>query len=158
MIQEESISSETTFVVFDVNSLELPPWLISITPKRKKQEISPNILDFQQIMKLKPRVAKKEKTISWVVVDKNKMKYVEVEEPLVEKPPKEMQLSNYRLTGIECGKQTHSSLKHDAQDSVTSLVQSYDEILAKKDVLKEKNTQLITMIQKITNSSNQVDP
>lgn len=38
------------------------------------------------------------------------------------------------------------------------MVQSYDELLAKKDKLKEKNSQLIIVIQKITNSSEQVDP
>lgn len=54
---------------------------------------------------------------------------------------------------MELGKRTHYGLMHDAQDLVASLVQSYDELLAKKNNLKEKNSQLIMVIQKITNSS-----
>lgn len=105
-----------------MNTLELPPWLSSITPKKKKQEISVDIFDFQQLGKPKPRAAKKAKTVSRVVVDSNKMKYVELANPLAEKSLEEMQLLDYRLTRVELGKQTHAEIMHDAHDSVASLV------------------------------------
>lgn len=46
VVEAKLISSQTTIAISNVNSLELLPWLSSITPKRKKQEISPNIFDF----------------------------------------------------------------------------------------------------------------
>lgn len=41
---------------------------------------------------------------------------------------------------------------HDAQHSVSSLVQRYEELVAKKDKLEEENLQLVTVIQRITKS------
>lgn len=61
-----------------------------------------------------------------------------------------MQVVDYRVTMIELGKQTHEVVKHDAQQSVASLVQRYDELLAKKEKLEEENRQLVAAVHKIT--------
>lgn len=65
-----------------------------------------------------------------------------------------MQAVDYKITWVELGKQTHEVVKHDAQHSVASLVQRYDELLAKKNNLEEENVQLVAAIQKITKSCN----
>lgn len=60
----------------------LPPWLSFFTSKRKKQEISPDVFDYQQLKQSRPKVAKKAKTISRVTVDNNKMKVAQLLSPL----------------------------------------------------------------------------
>lgn len=114
IVQMELVSSPPP-AIFEINSMALPPWLSSFTPKRKKQEISPDIFDFQQLKKSKPKVAKRAKTVSGVIVDSDKMKVAEIVEPVVEKPHEEMQASDYKITRVELGKQTHAVVMHDAQ-------------------------------------------
>lgn len=60
-VQTEPVSTQATIVVTEVISLDLPPWLSLITPKRKRQEISPDVFDFQQLRKSKPRLPRKTK-------------------------------------------------------------------------------------------------
>lgn len=52
---------------------------------------------------------------------------------------KKCKASDYRIKKVELGKKTHAVGMHDTQHSVTSLAQRYDELLAKKDKLKEEN-------------------
>ncbi|XP_057819851.1 classical arabinogalactan protein 9-like [Cryptomeria japonica] len=47
----------------------LPPWLDIVAPKRKKQVVSPDDFDFEQLAPLKAKVTKKPKTVSRVLVD-----------------------------------------------------------------------------------------
>lgn len=84
------------------------------------------------------------------------MKYAKIVEPLVDKLREEMQVSDYRFTRVELGKQTLANMMQDAQSLVTVLAQSYNELLAKKEKLKEENEQLVSVIQRITQSSDTV--
>lgn len=133
--------------------MTLPPWLSSFTPKRKKQEISSDAFDYQQLKLSRSKVAKKAKTICRVTIDSNKMKVAEIVEPIADKPLDEMSAVDYKVTKIELGKQTHEVIKYDAQFSFASLVQRCDDLLAKKDKLEEENRQLMAAVHKITKSA-----
>lgn len=85
-----------------------------------------------------------------MTVDSNKMKVAEIVEPIADKPLDEMSTTDYKVTRIELGKQTHEVIKHDAQFFVASLVQRCDELLARRDKLEEENRQLMAAIHKIT--------
>lgn len=94
--------------------------------------------------------------ISRVTVDSSKMKVAEIVEPLADKPHEEMSATDYKVTRVELGKKMHEVVKHDAQYSVASLVQRYDELLAKKDKLEEDNRQLVAAVRKITKPTSEV--
>lgn len=100
VIRIEHVSSSPP-TISETNSMALPPWLSSFTPKRKKQEISPNIFDFQQLKKSKPKAAKRAKTVSRVIVDSNRIKVAAIVEPIVDNPHEEMQ--SFRLQNQKGG-------------------------------------------------------
>lgn len=133
--------------------MALPPWLSSFTAKRKKQVISPDPFDYQQLKQSKPKAVKKAKTVSRVIIDENWMRVAEIAEPISDKPVEEMQAADYRITKVQLGKQTHEVVKHDAQQKVATLVQRYDEVLTKKDQLEVENQRLVAAIQSITQPS-----
>lgn len=58
-----------------------PPWLSFNAPKRKKQAMSLDDFDFNQLIPSITETVKKAKILSRVMVDKNKNKYVEVDVP-----------------------------------------------------------------------------
>lgn len=155
MTVQTETASPLLSVVIEGELMALPPWLSSFTPKRTKYEISPDVFDYHQLRQSRPKVAKRATTISRVTVDSNKMKVTEIVEPLVDKPHEEMQAADYRVTRVELGKKAHVVVKHDAQQSVASLVQRYDELLAKKDKLEEENRQLVAAVQRITQSASE---
>lgn len=68
-------------VVGEDDGSTLLPWLSSNAPKRKKQVVSLDDFDFNQLVPVKAKTSKKAKIISRVKVDKNKNKYVEVVVP-----------------------------------------------------------------------------
>lgn len=155
MVVQTKIASPLLSAAIEGELMALPPWLNSFAPKRKKQEISLDVFDYQQLKQSRPKVAKRAKIISRVTVDSNKRKVAEIVEPLVDKPHEEMQAADYMVTRVELGKQTHEVVKHDAQQFVASLVQRYDKLLARKDKLEEDNRQLVAAIQKITKSTSE---
>lgn len=92
----------------------LPPWLFSNAPKRKKWAISPEDFDFNQIVPIKPKTTKNVKTLTRVNIDKNKNKYVEVVDPPSNAIIGQVQDSDYVIHRIEVGKQTHDFVVQDA--------------------------------------------
>lgn len=125
---------------------DLPSWLSAVVPKRKKHDVLPDIFDFEQLKQVKAKGIKRAKMVSRVRMDKNKTKYVEIAEPLIEKPRDEMQLVDFKITRLDLGKQTHARLINDAQESVEFLAQECDELKRKKNQLKEHNELLMAVI------------
>lgn len=64
-IQNHELSSQVLSTRVE-DDTPLPPWLVSNTPKRKKQAISPNDFDFSHLVPVKPKGTKKAKTLSRV--------------------------------------------------------------------------------------------
>lgn len=81
-------------------------------------------------------MAKKSKTFSWIRVDQNKMKYVEVVTPPLDKIYDKVQEEDYIVRRIDLGIQSHNSAKVDAQSSLDDLVQRYDKLRETKDHYK----------------------
>ena len=67
-------------------SFSLPAWLSRITTKRRKVIFPPDDL----LVKKTKSKSLKDKIVSRILVDSDKTKYVEVAEPLVDKPVEEL--------------------------------------------------------------------
>lgn len=80
----------------------LPAWLRKITMKRRKMVVPPENLP---IKKTKSKTLK-DKIVSRILVDSDKTKFVEVVEPLVDKPIEELTHFDYKFTKIEIGKKS----------------------------------------------------
>lgn len=94
---------------------KLPPWMEVVAPKRKKQVISPDEFDFEQLVPPKPKGTKKPKTVSRVLVDpKSKRKYAEVMVPSSDKNKDDVRPEDYIMQTVELGQETHESVKLDS--------------------------------------------
>lgn len=124
-------------ILASASSFSLPPWLSTVTQKRKKEEI-PLEEDDRQVSKTRVSKNKKAKTISQVMVDENHIKYAEVAKPLVEKSTKDP--ADYKITRVELDKQTRLSYQQDAHEVVNFLFQKNDKLWEKKVKLKEENS------------------
>ena len=58
------------------------------------------------------------------MVDSDKTKFVEIVEPLVDKPVEELTRSNYKFTKVEIGKQSCLGYLQDVQDALTNVSKS----------------------------------
>lgn len=96
------------------SSSPLPPWLASQTPKRKKQVVSPNDVDFGQLVPVKITSIEKLKTLSRVLVGTAGYKYVEVAQSPMCKVAKDIDISQYSIIRAELSKRTHEYIKDDA--------------------------------------------
>lgn len=105
VVQDNPELTMVTTVSANASSFNLPPWLSTITQKRKKEEIPPEEVD-NQVSKSRVSKNKKVKVVSRVTIDENHIKFAEVAEPLVEKSTEDMQPTDYRITRVELGKQT----------------------------------------------------
>jgi hypothetical protein len=101
----------------------LPPWLVTQAPKRKKQVVSLDELDLEEVIPSKPKGKKKPKTLSRL--------HMEVGHKLfgLAKPPQgkihdEVSVEEYTITRIDLGKITHTSVKEDPQTSLLSLIEN----------------------------------
>lgn len=135
----------------------LPPWLVSQAPKRKKQVVSLDELDFEEVVSSKPKGKKKPKTLSKLHMEA-RHKFVEVAEPPQGKNCDEVNIEEYTVTRIDLGKITHTSVKEDAQTSLTILMEKYDKMKESKDAYKVKAEQCNAILRKITNSLKNVEP
>lgn len=87
-------------------------WLDSVVPKRKKQVISPDDFDFDQLGLVKEKVTKKPNTMSRILVDPvRKRKYAEVLMPSSNKDKDNIQSIDYTMQTMELGVETHESVK-----------------------------------------------
>lgn len=82
----------------------LPPWLDIVAPKRKKQVVSPDDFDFEQLTPSKAKVAKKPKIVSRVLIDLvSKRKYPEVIVPTIGKTKENIQVADYTIQTVDLG-------------------------------------------------------
>ena len=89
----------------------------------------------------------KDKIVSRILVDSDKSKFVEVVEPLVDKPIEELTHFDYN-SKVEVGKQSRLGYLQDAQDAFTNLSKSSHELWEKKNQLKQEISHLNEVIQK----------
>lgn len=135
----------------------MPLWLVFNTLKRKNRAISLDDFNFSQLTHVKPKGTKKAKTLSKVMVDKSKNKYVEMEISPLDIDLDKFQPTNYVINRIDMGKQTHEVIVEYAQASFHNLVTSYNEEKIKKDKLKRQVEQLTDILIKITKSSEVIE-
>ena len=80
----------------------------------------------------------KDKIVSRILVDSKKTKFVEVVEPLVDKPIEEVTHVDYKFTKVEIGKQSWLSCLQDAQDALANVSKSDHELWEKKNQFKQE--------------------
>ena len=100
--------------------------------KKKKSGCTPDNLPAK---KTKSK-SLKDKIVSRILVDSNKTKFVEVDEPLVDKPMEELTRFDYKFTKIEIGKQSRLICLQDTQDALANVSKSNHELWEKKNQLK----------------------
>ena len=103
-------------------------------------------LDDLHIKKTRSRYLK-DKIVSRILVDSEKTKFVEIVEPLVNKPVEELTRFDYKFTKVEIGKQLCLSCLQDAQDALTNVSKSNHELWEKKNQLKQEVTCLNEVIR-----------
>ena len=118
-------------------------WLSIFKMKRMKVVLPPDDLP---IKKTKSK-SLKDKIVSRILVDSDKTKFVEVDEPLVDKPVEELTRSDYKFTKVEIGKQSHLGCLQDAQDALLNVSKSNHELLEKKNQLKQEVVHLNKVIR-----------
>lgn len=131
-IQSGSMAMVFTMPASADESFSLLAWLSKITTKRRKVVVP---LDNLPVKKTKSK-SLKDKIVSRILVDSDKTKFVEIAEPLVDKPVEELIHSNYKITKVEVGKQSRLGCLQDAQDALTNVSKSNHELWEKKNRLK----------------------
>ena len=124
-------------------SFSLLAWLSRITTKRRKVIVP---LDDLPVKKTKSE-SLKDKIVFRILVDSDKTKYIEVAEPLVDKPVEELTSSDYKFTKVEVGKKSRLSSLQDAHDALANVSKSNHELWEKKNQLKQEVTHLNKVIQ-----------
>lgn len=123
-------------------------------PKRKRQVISPDNFDFDQLGPVKQKVTKKPKTVSRILVDLvSKRKYDEVLVSSSDKDKDNIQFADYTMQIIELGVETYESVKKDSQIAFNSFMCRFDQERDEKNEWKHKCEQLTSVLHKITHSS-----
>lgn len=84
-----------------------------VTMTRRKIVLHPNDLPIKKTMSK----SLKNKIVSRILVDFENTKFVEVVEPLVNKPVEELTCSDYKSTKVKIGKQSRLGYLQDAQDT-----------------------------------------
>ena len=130
-------------------SFSLTAWLSKITTKRRKVVVPPNNLP---VKKTKSK-SLKDKIVSRILVDSDKTKFVEIIEPLVDKPVEELTRFDYKFTKVEVGKKSHLGCLQDAQDALTNVSKRNHELWEKKNQLKQEISRLNEAIQKQSSQS-----
>jgi hypothetical protein len=88
---------------------------VSQEPKRKKQVVSLDKIDLEEVIPSKPKGKKKPKTLSRLYMEAWN-KFFEVAEPLQGKICDEVNVEEYIVTRINLGNITHASLKEDERN------------------------------------------
>lgn len=137
----------------------LLPWLDVVASKRKKQVISPDDFNFDQLGPIKNKVTKKPKTMSRILVDLvSKKKYDEVLVSSSYKDKENIQPVGYTMQTVELGIETHESVKQDSQTAFNSLMHRFDQERDEKNEWKQKCEQLTSILHKRTQPSQEVQP
>jgi hypothetical protein len=115
----------------------VPPWLVTQEPKRKKQFVSPNELDLEEVIPSKPKGKKKPKTLSRLHMEASH-KFFELAKPPQGKIHNKVNVEESTITKPDLGKIKHTSAKEDAQTSMSALIKKYDKMKELKDSYKAK--------------------
>lgn len=78
--------------------------------------------------------------------------------PSLDKSKNNIQLEDYTMQTVELGVETHESIKIDSQMAFNSLLWRFDQEKGEKNELKQKCEQLINVLLKVTQSSQEIEP
>lgn len=134
----------------------IPPWLISQVSKHKKQMISPNEVDLEEIVPPKAKGKKKENFHSRLHIDKSGHKYVDISLPPHEQG--DVNMEDYTITRFQLGKVTNASEKEDAQVVLNALLGRLDKMEQARNMYKDKVERYALVLRKIAGSSENVQP